>query len=79
MSLFSVLTAIGNIAGAVKAFFAWLGIIQAKKAGKDEARVEAIETRDKQEAEAKAAGEEARKDHAMNDNDSAFDQEFKRD
>ena len=79
MSLFSVLTAIGNIAGAVKAFFAWLGIIQAKKAGKDEARVEAIEIRDKQEAEAKAEGEAARKDHAAKAGDSAFDPEFKRD
>ena len=79
MSLFSVLTAVGNIAGAVKAFFAWLGIIQAKKAGKDEARGEAIEIRDKQEAEAKAAGEAAKKDHAAKPDDSAFDQEFRRD
>lgn len=79
MSFFSILTALGNIAGAVKAFLNWLGLQQAKAAGKNEARVEAIEIRDKQEAEAKVAGDEAKKEHATKPDDSAFDQDFKRD
>ena len=57
----------------------WLYGAAKKAEGRAEAALEGAIIRDKQEAEAKAAGEAAKKAHALNDNDSAFDQEYRRD
>ena len=57
----------------------WLYGTVKRAEGRAEAVAEGAIIRDKQEAEAKAVGEAARKDHVMNDNDSAFDQDFRRD
>lgn len=57
----------------------WLYGAAKKAEGRAEAALEGAIIRDKQEAEAKVAGDEAKKDHAMKPDDSAFDSEFRRD
>jgi len=74
------LTWLGTLVAAVvnavaNKVIAWYSTL---RAGRAEAVADAVRIRDAEEAKAKAAGEEARKDHAMKNDDSAFDNDFKR-
>lgn len=76
----SALAAIGSLADAVKGFLGFADRQEAKEAGRDEARVDAGEIRDAAETEADKAREQARAEHVSNsEDDSAFDNDFKRD
>lgn len=71
--------AIGGIADVIKAWFGWKERETATEAGRNEVRVEAAKQRDNEEAIADAARDDANRDHVNIDDDSAFDQSFKRD
>lgn len=69
------------IAAALRAFAAianFFNTLMIRAGAKAEARIEAVDKRDKEEAAAKAAGDAAVKEHAKTD-DSAFAQDFRRD
>jgi hypothetical protein len=67
-----LLASIRSIANAISQ---WL----AKQAGRDAERAESLEAQAEGKRVADAAREQARADHAAKDDDSAFDQTFRRD